>query len=294
MIEIGSETVDYTNLTIRNLEALERADKSSSGALNNVSSVEDATMSFEDFLDMINPLEHIPVISSIYRAIVGENINPVSRIAGDALYGGIFGLASAGLSAVGAIADEVVAANNGGQSASEMIVASLFGNDDAEKTQLAEALPSAETKKVALAQTPDMSGTQTAATATAANSATMNGDASKGITLDRSKLPYGGVMDSSMLASAQQNQTLGLAMTGRRDAMQAQRNLHNSRFAVATSSPVATETATPATTTVAAEPETQAAMQKLLQELQAMKGINQYKNAAQNTPLSGENVNITN
>src|ERR1700722_3234695 len=48
--------------------------------------------SFGDFLDMINPLQHIPVASSVYRDVTGETINPVSRVAGDVMYGGIFGL----------------------------------------------------------------------------------------------------------------------------------------------------------------------------------------------------------
>jgi hypothetical protein len=295
MIEISCESVDYTNLTVRNLEALEAASKNRSGAINNVSSSDEATMSFEDFLDMINPLEHIPVISSIYRAIVGENINPVSRIAGDALYGGVFGLASAGLSAAGAIADEVFAANNDGQSASEIVVAALFGDDRAEKVQVAQAPTDAETKKVAGTQTPDPVGMQTAAVTSPAAADTLTTPfqvASKGFPLDKSKLPFGGVMDSGALANAKQNQTLALAMTGRREAQQAQRALHNSRFAVATPTPPPSPGATESAPTVEVEPETQVAMQKLLQELQAMKGINQYKNAAQNTPLAGENVNI--
>jgi hypothetical protein len=88
-----------------------------------------STMGFDDFLDMVNPLQHIPLVSSIYRAATGTSINPVARIAGDALYGGVFGLASAGISAIGAAADEAVASLTGGQTASGMVVAALFGDD---------------------------------------------------------------------------------------------------------------------------------------------------------------------
>lgn len=46
-------------------------------------------------LDVINPLQHIPVVSTIYRHITGDEISPMARIAGDALYGGPIGAAVA-------------------------------------------------------------------------------------------------------------------------------------------------------------------------------------------------------
>lgn len=46
---------------------------------------------FFDFLDIINPLQHIPVISTIYRSITGDQIDPGSRIAGATLFGGPLG-----------------------------------------------------------------------------------------------------------------------------------------------------------------------------------------------------------
>ena len=49
------------------------------------------TFTFADFLDTVNPLQHIPVLSSAYRAISGDTISPTSNIAGGTLYGGIFG-----------------------------------------------------------------------------------------------------------------------------------------------------------------------------------------------------------
>jgi len=45
-------------------------------------------------IDIINPLQHIPVISTMYRHITGDEISPVARIAGGALYGGPIGLAA--------------------------------------------------------------------------------------------------------------------------------------------------------------------------------------------------------
>src|SRR5580658_2644530 len=50
---------------------------------------------FHHLLDVVNPLQHLPVIGTIYRAITGEHIGPVEKIAGDALYGGLWGGVSA-------------------------------------------------------------------------------------------------------------------------------------------------------------------------------------------------------
>ena len=46
---------------------------------------------FADLLDVINPLQHIPVISTLYRAITGDTIEPLEQLAGDGLYGGVLG-----------------------------------------------------------------------------------------------------------------------------------------------------------------------------------------------------------
>lgn len=42
-------------------------------------------------IDVINPLQHIPVISTLYRHLTGDEISPAARIAGDTLYGGPIG-----------------------------------------------------------------------------------------------------------------------------------------------------------------------------------------------------------
>jgi hypothetical protein len=55
-------------------------------------------VSFGDILDTINPLQHIPVLSSLYRAATGSKISAGSQIAGDTLYGALLpGGAVAGL-----------------------------------------------------------------------------------------------------------------------------------------------------------------------------------------------------
>src|SRR3546814_6236130 len=45
-------------------------------------------LTFGDFLDIINPLQHIPLVSTLYRAITGDEISPHARILGATLFGG--------------------------------------------------------------------------------------------------------------------------------------------------------------------------------------------------------------
>ena len=59
--------------------------------------------SFDDLLDVINPLQHIPIVSTIYREITGDTIQGAARIVGGGLYGGVGGFVG-GL--VNAIAEE--------------------------------------------------------------------------------------------------------------------------------------------------------------------------------------------
>lgn len=60
--------------------------------------------SFGALLDIVNPLQHIPVVSTIYRAVTGDTIGPAPRMMGGAIFGGIVGLiSSAADSAVEAI-----------------------------------------------------------------------------------------------------------------------------------------------------------------------------------------------
>jgi hypothetical protein len=80
---------------------------------------------FLDFIlgliDIINPLQHIPVVSTIYRRITGDEISPIARIAGDALYGGPIG------AAVG-VAD-VIAEQATGKDIGENMIAMVSGGE---------------------------------------------------------------------------------------------------------------------------------------------------------------------
>lgn len=54
---------------------------------------------FGDLIDLINPLQHIPVVSTIYRAVTGDEIAPGPRMIGGALLGGVVGFSAAAVSA---------------------------------------------------------------------------------------------------------------------------------------------------------------------------------------------------
>ncbi len=52
-------------------------------------------LSFTDVLDIINPLQHLPVVSTLYRALTGDTITPGARMVGGAIFGGPTGFAAA-------------------------------------------------------------------------------------------------------------------------------------------------------------------------------------------------------
>ena len=57
-------------------------------------------MGFDDFLDIINPLQHLPVIGWAYRKITGDTINPIPAMIGGTLFGGGIGLLTSAIQEV--------------------------------------------------------------------------------------------------------------------------------------------------------------------------------------------------
>ncbi len=105
----------------------------------------DKGLTFGDVLDIINPLQHIPVISTIYRMVTGDEIGVGARIAGGALFGGPLGAAAAGM---------IAGLEQATGGSVEQHVASLFGfeqkSGEVDQAQLAIA-PEAATAAVAAA-----------------------------------------------------------------------------------------------------------------------------------------------
>jgi hypothetical protein len=78
---------------------------------------------FGDLLDMVNPLQHIPLVSNIYRYLTGDTIQPIAQIVGDTIFGGPLG-------AAGALVNVVVKDATGKDIAGNL-VALAFNKDDA-------------------------------------------------------------------------------------------------------------------------------------------------------------------
>jgi len=55
---------------------------------------------FNDVLDVINPLHHIPVVSTLYRNMTGDEIKPMSRVIGGSLFGGPVGAVTSTLNVI--------------------------------------------------------------------------------------------------------------------------------------------------------------------------------------------------
>src|SRR5262245_26205974 len=54
----------------------------------------------EDFLDLINPLQHIPGVSTLYQAATGDTASAGVQMIGGAVLGGLPGLAMAAAGAI--------------------------------------------------------------------------------------------------------------------------------------------------------------------------------------------------
>lgn len=61
---------------------------------------EKSDVGFGDFLDIINPLQHVPIVATIYRNLTGDQIGVAPRIIGGALWGRIGGLVAGVVNAV--------------------------------------------------------------------------------------------------------------------------------------------------------------------------------------------------
>ena len=87
--------------------------------------------SFADLIDIINPLQHIPVVGHLYRAITGDTMNPAASILGGTLFGGPLGF----LSGVG----NTLLAEVTGFDAGERLLASVIGGKSYENSSASMA-----------------------------------------------------------------------------------------------------------------------------------------------------------
>lgn len=120
----------------------------------------EAEMSFGDFLDIINPLQHIPLVNTIYREITGDTIKPSSKVIGGILFGGPLG----GMASIAnAVVEQAQGKDIGGQ-----IMASLGFDGDA----AAGHPPAGTSGATAVAALPDSTAGTSAPTVAATAPAT--------------------------------------------------------------------------------------------------------------------------
>lgn len=79
-------------------------------------------LTFGDMLDAINPLQQLPIIGSIYRAVTGTSIAPAARVVGGVLFGGLTG-------GISAIANAVVEGISGKDISAHLIAMATPGED---------------------------------------------------------------------------------------------------------------------------------------------------------------------
>lgn len=140
---------------------------------------------FSDFLDIINPLQHLPIISTLYRAITGDKIGMPEKIIGDTLYGGPLGFVSS-------VADSVFQSLTG-KNVGDTVLAFLDGDDQTVSPNVAAAPASVTPASAVNLPTPDLS-------------ALLQSLASKGInqeTATRAAFAYSRAMGLSTVESLQ-------------------------------------------------------------------------------------------
>jgi len=89
----------------------------------------DLDFSFDDLIDIVNPLQHLPVVGTIYRAITHDTIKTPEKIAGDTLYGGLWGF----VSSVADTAFQAITGKNFG----DTVLALFTGGSDQKPTAVA-------------------------------------------------------------------------------------------------------------------------------------------------------------
>lgn len=205
-------------------------------------SYEDSDFGFKDVVDLLNPLQHIPVIGSLYRYVSGDDeIKPSTQVAGDMLYGGAIGGMFAG--GLASIANAIIAQETG-TAADQQIVQALLGPSDTETEQSEVMLADAavDTNKVVTAAVPApaetnkpepeskivvaessasnklLPGMRTKASFTTvsskktADTATVAIPAQSAKTSIPERQPFGGIMDTSAIKSAAMSKSNGEAV----------------------------------------------------------------------------------
>jgi len=115
-------------------------------------------LGFDDLLDLMNPLQHIPVISTLYRAFTGDEIRAPMEVAGGALFGGPLGFVAA---LANVFIDDVA-----GQDLGDLALAALTGDEASDGTQVAALTPARQSAALATSEPPATDTIETGAAET--------------------------------------------------------------------------------------------------------------------------------
>jgi hypothetical protein len=107
-----------------------------------------SSFSFHDLLDIVNPLQHLPVVGTLYRAITGDSIGKFEKVAGDTLYGGVWGA----VSSVADLAFEAVT----GKDLGDTVLALVSGKRDIKPTAVADNQAAPASQPGSTSATPDI------------------------------------------------------------------------------------------------------------------------------------------
>jgi len=121
------------------------AERAAAGTGKPLSMFAEEEPSFWDVLDVINPLQHIPVVNTLYQELTGDKIGVGARLAGGTLFGGPIGLIA---SAVGCMIEEETGKDIGGH-----VLAMINGDEAAPPPAVAQAQPSSQPQPASQAET---------------------------------------------------------------------------------------------------------------------------------------------
>lgn len=97
---------------------------------------------FGDLLDMVNPLQHVPIVGTLYRQVTGDRIGPAAQIIGGSIYGGLIGGGAA-------LANVIVEEETGRDVAGNVMALVMDGETPALRT--ASAAPDSPEERLTLA-----------------------------------------------------------------------------------------------------------------------------------------------
>ncbi|MFD2261841.1 hypothetical protein ACFSM5_03010 [Lacibacterium aquatile] len=108
-------------------------------------------LTFDDVLDMVNPLHHLPIIGPIYRELTGDTLSPGARLIGGTLFGGPVGLVASAM--------ELGVQEEFGRDPGGMLIAAIKGEDIApnyapDAVLVGEAVPTGDATQIAAPAAP--------------------------------------------------------------------------------------------------------------------------------------------